>query len=231
MQMGVDLLLEFRHELKYIISYSDYISLKSKLSGFLELDSNVDLNGEYIVRSLYFDNFYDKVLNEKINGINNREKFRIRIYNNNTSLIKLEKKVKLNGLCKKESEIISINEYYKIISNDIDWMKYSSKALIRELYLKMKLELLKPKMIVEYIRTPFVYSGCNLRITFDRKIKSSVNDIDILNFDMPLISKDENIIIMEIKYDKFIPDYIKKLIKLKNTSLIAYSKYGNNRLW
>ena len=221
----------FRHELKYIISYSDYISLKSKLSGFLELDSNVNLNGEYIVRSLYFDNFYDKVLNEKINGINNREKFRIRIYNHNTSLIKLEKKVKLNGLCKKESAIISIDEYYKIINNDIDWMKDSREALIRELYLKMKLELLNPKMIVAYIRIPFVYSECNLRITFDRKIKNSVNDIDILNFDIPLISKNENIIIMEVKYNEFIPDYIKRIIKLKNTSLVAYSKYGNNRLW
>lgn len=83
-----------RHEMKVFINYSDYISIKSRLKNFAKLDKNASENGVYHIRSLYFDNFNDKSLMEKINGFNNREKFRIRFYNHNHSFIKLEKKVR-----------------------------------------------------------------------------------------------------------------------------------------
>ena len=100
---------KFRHELKYFINLGDYYTIKNRLKHFMVLDQNAGGAG-YKIRSLYFDNANNKALMEKISGINNREKFRIRFYNGNSSYIKLEKKSKINGLCRKEAERITEEE-------------------------------------------------------------------------------------------------------------------------
>lgn len=90
--------MQFRHEYKYQISYADYYTLRSRLRTVMRQDAHAGTEGTYRIRSLYFDNLFDKALREKLDGVDNREKFRIRYYNNDVSFIRLEKKIKQHGL-------------------------------------------------------------------------------------------------------------------------------------
>lgn len=131
-----------RHELKYFINTADYLAIKNRIKYIASLDINASSSGTYHIRSLYFDNFNDKALMEKINGYSRREKFRIRYYNDNFDFIRLEKKSKINGLCSKFSTKLSKEECEKIINNELEWMLNSNRPLIQELYYKMKSQML-----------------------------------------------------------------------------------------
>jgi len=220
---------KFRHELKHNINYCDYLELTRKLKHFAKLDKNADDSGTYRVRSLYFDNFNDKALREKVNGFSNREKFRIRYYNDDLSYIRLEKKSKRNGLCLKQNAMITKNECEKLLAGDLEFLKESDKPLFLELYSKMQYQLLRPKNIVDYIREAYIYPIANVRITIDSKIRG--NDIfwDFLNPDslgIPL----SNTIILEIKYDEFLPQIISDITQINNRHATAFSKYAAARI-
>lgn len=221
---------EFRHEYKYVISYSDYLSLRDCIKSVIPLDEHVGEEGKYKIRSLYFDNLYDKALMEKINGVNNREKFRIRFYNDNIENINLEKKSKINGLCKKISAPLSVDECNRILRNDISWMKDSKYSLVRELYLKMCIQLLRPKVIVDYIREPFVDKKGNVRITFDTDIKTGLYSILFLN-KVPMVSVPDNPILVEVKYDEYLPGYLQNILNMKNKQAVSFSKYSMSRMY
>ena len=222
--------LKFRHELKHYITYGDYLMIRQRLNIVAEHDINASDNGKYKIRSLYFDNDDNKVLREKKDGIRCREKFRIRYYNEDLSFIKLEKKSKVNGLCLKESVRVTKEECEKIISGDIEWMKYIDKELLNELYSKMQYQRIKPKTIVDYIREPFIYKMGNVRITFDSDIRTGINSTDFFNFDVPMIAHDvaynNNTIILEVKFDEFLPDIISDVIQTNNREQTSFSKYA-----
>ena len=148
--------MHFRHEWKHEISYVDMLSLRSRLSAVMQQDSHA-VSGRYKIRSLYFDNFRDKALLEKINGANTREKFRVRYYNDDLSLVLLEKKSKAGGLCSKEQAVITVEEARFIANKDIESLSKSEKALVQELCYKMRTEGLEPKTIVDYILQLFQY--------------------------------------------------------------------------
>ncbi|MBP0978654.1 MAG: polyphosphate polymerase domain-containing protein, partial [Oscillospiraceae bacterium] len=150
--------MDFRHEWKHEINYSDMLILRQRLRAVMKSDENA-VHGKYFIRSLYFDNISDKALREKIDGVNCREKFRIRYYNNDTSLIHLEKKSKINGLGNKQSASVTAEEAQKIVDGDFDWMINSDRPLVQELYSKMISQGLRPKTIVDYTREPFVFSA------------------------------------------------------------------------
>lgn len=99
---------KYRHEIKHFINYSDYLQIRNRLKHIASIDTSSTSNGRYKIRSLYFDNLYDKVLMEKINGFNKREKLRIRFYNNDTSFIRLERKCQMQVLP-------NIQPYFSII--------------------------------------------------------------------------------------------------------------------
>lgn len=149
--------VKFRHELKHYINFSDYISIKSRLRSIMHIDKNANENNEYKIRSLYFDNVYDKALMEKVIGVPKRHKFRIRFYNDNHEFIRLEKKSKIRGLCLKDSEKITKEECEKIINGDIEFLRDSNKKLFIDLYSEMKGNLLRPKTIVDYTREAYIY--------------------------------------------------------------------------
>lgn len=140
--------MKFRHEWKHEISAEDIYTIRSRLNAVAYTDKNA-VDGRYKIRSLYFDDANDTALREKINGINKREKFRIRYYNSDTSFIRLEKKSKVNGLCSKVSETITAEEVEALLNGNIDWMKNKNRPLVYELYIKMKSHGLKPKTIVD----------------------------------------------------------------------------------
>lgn len=221
-----------RHEFKHYINLADYFALIKRLKIITKQDPYAGENGEYKIRSLYFDNLYDKVLNEKINGVNKREKFRIRYYNDDTSFIKLEKKSKVNGLCYKESALITKEECEKIISGDIEWMRKCCNKLILEFYAKMNFQQLKPKTIVDYEREPFIYDAGNVRITIDKNIRTGIYSKDLFDNNLPtMVTDNEGIMILEIKYDEFIPEIIKNVIEIKDRQASAFSKYAACRIY
>ena len=164
--------MKFRHEYKYRINYFDYLILKRRIQLIMDVDPHASESGQYFIRSLYFDNIYDKALKEKLYGVNNREKFRIRIYNNDFSHINLEKKSKINSLCNKVSACLSREETEKILKGDIEWMIESGDKLVQEFYLKIKNNGLAPKVIVDYTREPYIFKAGNVRLTFDYNIKT-----------------------------------------------------------
>lgn len=222
--------MKFRHELKHEISKLDYLVLKSRLLTVVTPDYNGD-NGKYKIRSLYFDNIYDSALREKVDGVNCREKFRIRSYNDNTDFIRLEKKSKINGLCNKVSAEITAEEVSKIISGDLEFMQHSNKSLINELYLKMNTKCLLPKTIVDYTREAFLFAPGNVRITLDYDIKTGLTCTDFLDPNAITMSACDDTIILEVKWDEFLPDIISSIIQLKGRKCSPFSKYAACRIY
>lgn len=221
---------KYRHELKYDIDYSGYLAMRSRLCYIMHQDEHVSFDGKYLIRSIYFDNYYDKALKEKINGNAQREKFRIRWYNDDLSFITLEKKQKINGLTKKIDAIWTEAELRSFFSGERTWMMSHPSPLTRELYVKMKTEQLKPRVIVSYIREPFVFSAGNVRITFDTEIRSSLFDRNFLNSTTDIGVADEpGSTILEVKYDEFLPAIISCLLQSENCRQTAYSKYSASR--
>ncbi len=222
--------MDFRHEWKHEINYSDMIILRQRLKAVMKPDKNA-VDGKYFIRSLYFDNISDKALREKIDGVNCREKFRIRYYNNDTSLIHLEKKSKINGLGNKQSANLSAEEAQKIVDGDLDWMIDCDRPLLQELYSKMKSQGLCPKTIVDYTREPFVFSAGNVRVTLDYDIRTGLYCTDFLNPDCITIPAGNAPIILEVKWDEFLPSVIRDIVQLESRRTAAFSKYAACRIY
>lgn len=222
--------MKYRHEWKHEINYADMLTLRARLSAIMKRDEHA-VNGIYHIRSLYFDNLYDKALREKIDGVNIREKFRIRFYNDDTSFIVLEKKSKINGLCAKESCRITEEEAQKIVDGDFLWMNTSEKPLCMELYSKMLSQGLKPKTIVDYTREPFVFAPGNVRVTLDYDIRTGMFRTDFLNPGTLTLPAGESPIILEVKWDDYLPDIIKDAVLIPGRQATAFSKYEQCRIY
>lgn len=220
----------FRHEWKHEISAFDAALIRQRMKAVANPDPYA-MEGRYQIRSLYFDNLQDKALREKMDGVDRREKFRIRYYNGDLSFLRLEKKKKQNGLTSKESAPLTKREARAIAEGDYRFMKESSHDLVMELYRKMQWEGLRPKTIVDYIRDPFVYPPGNVRITLDSDIRTGLGSVDFLNPDCVMIPAGEPVIILEVKWDAFLPDIIRDALQLTNARAGAYSKYAACRIY
>ena len=217
--------MKYRHEWKHEISYGDLLILRQRLSAVMKRDIHA-VNGKYSIRSMYFDNASDKALREKIDGVNVREKFRIRYYDGNLSKIHLEKKSKVNGLCLKESTPLSLEQARAIASGNYSWMVNCGVPLIQELYSKMMSQGLRPKTIVDYEREPFVYAPGNVRVTLDYHIRTGMNCTDFLNSECITVPASDSTIILEVKWDEFLPDIIRDAVQLPHCRVGAFSKYA-----
>lgn len=222
--------VDYRHEWKHVINTADMVTLRHRLRAVARPDPHA-VGGSYLIRSLYFDTPTDTALREKLDGVNRREKFRIRCYNMDFSLIHLEKKSKLNGLGSKESAILTVGEAQRILNNDLEWMLNSGRPLIRELYAKMRSQGLHPKTIVDYTREPFVYSPGNVRVTLDHSIRTGLTCTDFLDPDCPTIPAGDSPIILEVKWDEFLPDIIRDAVQLDSRRTSAFSKYALCRIY
>ena len=72
--------LRLRHELKHQISPQEDLVLAGRLRRLFPHDAHAGADGSYRVTSLYFDTPYDAALREKLDGVDRREKFRLRYY-------------------------------------------------------------------------------------------------------------------------------------------------------
>ena len=223
--------LQYRHEWKYEISWLDLLTIRQRLRAVCKPDPHA-VDGKYLIRSLYFDTPTDKALREKIDGVNEREKFRIRYYNGDPdAVMHLEKKSKRSGLGTKQSAPLTPNEVQKILDGDLAWMAASPHALVRELYGKMQSENLRPKTIVDYVREPFIFAPGNVRVTFDYDLRTSLTCADFLKKDGVTFPAGDAPILMEVKWDNFLPAIIRDAVTVKGRRVGAFSKYAQCRIY
>ena len=221
----------YRHEWKHEITYSDLIAIRQRMTAIATPDPHA-IDGKYLIRSLYFDNLDDKALREKIDGVNRREKFRIRYYNLDPRIIHLEKKSRLNGLGTKYNANLTQEEAQKIVDGDIDWMMDASdRPLIQELYCKMRYQGMRPKTIVDYTREPFIFGPGNVRVTLDYDIRTGLDKTDFLNPDCTTVPAGDAPIILEVKWDDFLPEIIRDAVQLPHARVGAFSKYAQCRVF
>lgn len=218
----------YRHELKYNITYWQYLQLRSRFRQVMKTDPHTEADGTYQIRSIYFDNVQDKALREKVNGVAKREKFRIRYYNDNFTHIILEKKIKDNNLCMEVSAGLKEAECRMLLAGNLEWMRNHPSSLVQELYEKMKYQQLRPRVLVSYTREPYIYAAGNVRITFDWNVRTTMYHQKFLEekvYDVEAVQCPGEMI-MEVKYDAFLPRVIQDLIQMDGVRQQSFSKYG-----
>lgn len=217
--------LPYRHEFKYRCTAAQLQVLKGRLDAVMALDSHAGAAG-YTIRSMYFDNYENQYYYENENGTDPREKYRIRIYNADASRITLECKRKEHTKTLKTICPLTLEQFRGIMDgccpfSDSD----SAKLLNRFLYLQ-KTECLKPAVIVEYDRIPYVCTAGNVRITLVQNIRPSCDFSQFFSRSIPtrpIMPLGEHI--LEVKYDELLPGYIKQVLNLDNLQQITFSKY------
>ncbi|MDO4991267.1 MAG: polyphosphate polymerase domain-containing protein [Eubacteriales bacterium] len=204
--------------------------MRQRLRAVAEADPHAP-GGRYRVRSLYFDTPDDRALREKIDGVNLREKFRIRCYNGDLSFIRLEKKARRGGLGAKFGAELSAEEVRKLIDGELDWMLASGRPLVQELCCRMRTQGLRPRTIVDYTREPFLSRPGNVRVTFDYDIRTGLSCTDFLNPDCVTIPAGDAPIVLEVKWDAYLPSVIRDAVQTGNLRATAFSKYAQCRIY
>jgi len=217
---------KYRHELKYPVTSAQILMLKNRINHLLTLDSHVAQTGTYRIRSLYFDDYDNRCMKENENGTDPREKFRIRIYNGAAEKITLECKRKERGKTHKTSCPLTV-EQTKLLMEGKPLPNIAQQApLLRKLTLQMLTRRMRPVVIVEYERTPYVYKNGNVRITLDTNIISSSaveRFLDPKISGRPVLPVGQQL--LEVKYDEYLPDFIYRSLMLQNLQQTAFSKY------
>ena len=216
----------FRHELKYLCSAPELQIIESRLKSLCPLDKHLNGQSFYTIRSLYFDDMNNSCYYQNLDGVDPREKFRIRIYNGESRVINLELKSKLRGKTLKQSCPLTREQYDKILDKTIVRDLRDYPPLLRKLALQMQTVLLRPKVIVEYERTPFVYPIGNVRITLDKNISASNAKDDFFEkriHKRPVLQAGQHL--LEVKFDELLPDFIYRNLQLQNLQSTAFSKY------
>ena len=219
-----------RHEWKHEINTSDLLVIRQRLRAVAQPDAHGP-GGRYAIRSLYFDDPHDTALREKLDGVDRREKFRIRFYNGDTSLIHLEKKSKINGLCRKDAAELSKEEAQAIVDGAYGWMPDSGRPLVGELYREMTCRLLRPRTIVDYTREAFVCGPGNVRVTLDYDLRTGLGCTDFLSDSCVTVPAGDAPAILEVKWDAFLPSAIRDAVQLGNRRASAFSKYAACRIY
>ena len=222
--------MDFRHEIKHYITPGDAQAIKANLSVVASIDPHAKKEGCYCIRSLYFDDLDNTALWEKLDGVNERRKFRIRYYNNDLSYIMLECKMKRDNVGCKLQEKLTEDELRRILDGDIAWMVTSGRPLLAVLYVEMKVNGLRPKCVVEYMRVPFVYGPGNVRVTIDWNIRTGppAQFMDPCGLTLPA---EGNPMLLEVKWNEYLPSVIRRATALKNRSATAFSKYAACRVY
>lgn len=216
----------FRHELKYICSRAELEVIKSRIRHIARSDSHVLEDGGYLIRSIYFDDYDNTSFYGNESGIDNREKWRIRCYNYDSGRINLECKMKEHGMIQKACCGLSYEQYLKIIADDKLDIKGDNRPLFNKFLLLRETKLLRPVVIVQYKRFPYVYREGNVRITFDCNIAAST-DIGKF-FDCGMSTRlvlPGGMQLLEVKFDEYLPDCIYRSVQLKNMEQTTFSKY------
>lgn len=217
---------KYRHEYKYTIDSCQAAILETRASMLIQRDAHAGADGTYVIKSLYFDDYNDSCFWEKEDGYNERSKFRIRYYDNDTQFMRLEKKSKKNGMTCKESCFITAEMCRSLMQGHIPEVREDMSQMMQNLFSEMRLRSMVPKVIVVYERKPYVCSMGNVRVTFDRKLSSSNDIAHFLEEDIvlrPIMQKGQSL--LEVKWDELLPEYISEHLSLESLQWSAFSKY------
>ncbi len=218
--------IPLRHELKYFTTAAELHVLRSILTPVMQLDPNGNENNEYHIRSLYFDTINDDALTEKISGVGNRKKYRMRIYNFSDKVIKLECKSKYGDLISKQSVTIPRDLAEQLIAGDPEGLQRMRHPLLHDVYREMKTRLLRPAVIVDYVREAYIHPAQDVRITFDKQLRTGFYSQDIFNPSIPTYPVfDDAVEILEVKFNEFLPTYIQSILSGITAQRSAISKY------
>lgn len=220
-----------RRELKYLVSLADTGSIKKKLSALIREDDHNGENG-YLVRSLYFDSLLDSDFEDKVDGYDNRQKVRLRVYNFDSQTAKLELKEKSGAAQRKRSLLINRKEAESMIRGDYGFLLEREEEIAHKLYTFMLTKCYRPKCIVEYDRMAFCEPVNDIRITFDMNLRATEAGLSEL-FDKNLILYpvcDKSEVTMEVKYNGFLYTHIKNIISQSDKMQVSNSKYVRARM-
>ena len=218
--------LPLRHEQKYYISQGDAAYLSTLLRHTMQRDKHADRNGEYHIRSLYFDDCFNSAMSDKLDGVMHRHKYRIRIYNFSDRIIRLERKSKQGDYISKLSCGISRELAEQIIAGDPYGLETVNHTLIQDVYRMMTTKLLRPAVIVDYVREAYIHPCEETRVTLDKQLRTGYLSSDLFNPQLPTYPcLDQNQVILEIKYNRRFPEYILPITSSIPAQRSAISKY------
>ncbi len=217
--------LVLREEKKFLISVDEFISLSYKLGNAMLSDPNNGTHG-YTVRSLYFDTVYDRDCFEKMAGVELRRKIRLRCYDPKADFAMLEIKQKQGSNQLKRSLKLKREDAVCLTKGDYSPLLTYSEPFATECYALMNTRCYLPKTIVEYNRKAYIAKENKIRVTFDNHIVSTESSFDLfderLNMNPVL---DPYNVVLEIKFNGFLLEYIKKMINPIDRSELSVSKY------
>lgn len=204
--------------------------LKQRLALAMDVDKNsVNLDNTYFIRSLYFDDINSTAYYEKIDGVLYRKKYRIRIYNNDSSFIRLERKWKHNNMTSKDQLKISKENCINLLTNQFDNIdkELLNNNLMKEFITDIKVFGLKPSVIVDYKRLAYTYPISEVRITFDERIKSGLYNCNLFNMNRITYDViDNNEVVLEVKFNEVLPEHISIILQTIPMYRQAVSKFA-----
>ena len=220
--------MEYRHEIKYLISLGEAEYLATRLRLTLSQDPYAVKNGgTYFIRSLYFDTPFERAVEEKTDGVAFRDKYRIRIYDMSDKTIKFERKHKNGQFIGKQSLLLTRQQTEAILAGEYGFLLHRKEDFAAELYAALRTEGWRPRVLVDYDREPFVFPLEDVRITIDRNIRTGLRCTDLFNPHAPTFpaTEFEDACILEVKFDRYLPGYVRSLIQVNAASHTAASKY------
>ena len=216
-----------RHEIKFHISPLGADALSRRLAAVLQRDAHANPHtGEYTIRSLYFDDAWDSAFHEKLDGVQNRDKYRIRVYKTKNSPISMERKRKMGNLIQKDSVRITQRLAQQLMRANPTGLESIGKPLLTDVGIQMRTKLLRPAVLVEYDREAFTYPIEDVRVTIDKRIRTGLVHTNLFQEDFQTVEVlDRNTWILEIKFNDYLPDFIASLLVGIPTERSAISKY------
>ncbi len=215
-----------RHEFKQQISPQEDLVLSGRLRRLFPHDRHAGADGSYRVTSLYFDTPYDAALREKLDGVDRREKFRLRYYGEDPAWLKLEKKWKINGLCGKRFARFSRGEGERLLAGDLAFLLEREEPLLAELYSKLRGNGLSPRTVVCYDREAFLYAPGNVRVTLNRNLRTGLSPLDLFRPKRFALKPLAGSTVLEVKYDAFLPELVRMAVQVPGRQAAACSKYA-----
>lgn len=215
----------YRNEWKYLIDTAQKELICQRLEPVMTLDKHAQ-NGGYMLRSLYFEDYYHSSYEEKDAGVLRRKKYRIRIYNCSDRSIKLERKKKFGAYIFKEAASLTREEVYKILEGDYEFLLHSDHPLCREFYVECMCNVMRPRTIVDYDRQPWILDAGTVRLTFDMDVRAAVGSFDIFDPTLPTLPVLEpGKCVMEVKFTEFLPQFVREILPDRAFEFTAVSKY------
>lgn len=212
--------------MKYIINYRDHALIRSRLKSVISSDAHTDADGTYTVRSLYFDDFYNRAYDDKYAGVLKRAKHRIRIYNQSDTRINFEKKNKIGQYNHKQTALMTKEQVYGVLQGNYEVLLQSSSDLLKMFYHECVSNVMRPRVVVDYEREPYIMEAGDVRITFDKNIRAGVDGFDIFDAGMPMIETLEpGLLVMEVKFTEFLPNIVRRILPTQAANYTEVSKF------